>query len=93
MFCYSFLVKYHHLSIPNNGTNIPVYLYSFTNNSKKNLREFPGGPVLRTPHFHCQGPGSIPGQGTKIPQAAQHDQKRKKKKKILKWNENASLIR
>ena len=26
------------------------------------------GPVVRTWHFHCQGPGSIPGQGTKIPQ-------------------------
>ena len=33
--------------------------------------EFPGSPVVRTPHFHCQGAGSILGQGTKIPQAAQ----------------------
>ena len=30
-------------------------------------REFPGGPVVRTRRFHCRGPGSIPGQGTKIP--------------------------
>ena len=30
--------------------------------------KFPDGPVVRTWHFHCQGPGSIPGQGTKIPQ-------------------------
>ena len=30
-------------------------------------REF---PVVRTRGFHCWGPGSIPGQGTKIPQAA-----------------------
>ena len=28
--------------------------------------------MVRTPHSHCQGPGSIPGRGTKIPQAAQH---------------------
>ena len=28
--------------------------------------EFPGGPVVRTPHFHCRGAGSIPGQETKI---------------------------
>ena len=24
------------------------------------LQEFPGGPVIRTQRFHCQGPGSIP---------------------------------
>ena len=32
-------------------------------------REFPGGPVVRTRRFHCHGLGSIPGWGTKIPQA------------------------
>ena len=42
--------------------------------------EFPGGPVVRTLCFHCWGPGSIPGQGTKIPQNVQRNQKRKKKK-------------
>ena len=31
--------------------------------------EFPGGPVVRTQCFHCGDPGSIPGQGTKIPHA------------------------
>ena len=34
------------------------------------LREFPEGPVVRTWCFHCRGPGSIPGQGTKILRAA-----------------------
>ena len=33
--------------------------------------EFPGGLVVRIQHFHCYGPGSIPGQGTEIPQAMQ----------------------
>ena len=33
----------------------------------ENLREFPGGPVVRTWHSHCRDPGSIPGRGTKIP--------------------------
>ena len=47
----------------------------------KEFREFPGGPVVRTRSFHCWGPGSIPGQGTKIPQAAQCGQEKKKKKK------------
>ena len=27
--------------------------------------EFPGGAVTRTQHFHCRGPGSIPGWGIK----------------------------
>ena len=46
------------------------------------MKEFPGGPVVRTPHFHCRGPGSIPGQGTKILQATRHSQKTPKR-----WNE------
>ena len=28
-----------------------------------NKREFPGGPVARTPHFHCRGPGFDPWSG------------------------------
>ena len=40
--------------------------------------ELPGGPVVRTQCFHCWGPGKIPGWGTKILQAMQHDQKKKK---------------
>ena len=31
--------------------------------------EFPGGPVIRNPRFLAKGPGSIPGQGNKIPYA------------------------
>ena len=27
--------------------------------------DFPGGPVGKTPHSQCRGPGSIPGQGTR----------------------------
>ena len=26
-------------------------------NPKREAGEFPGGPVIRTPSFHCQGPG------------------------------------
>ena len=43
--------------------------------SKKCLREFPGGPEIRTQCSHCHG--SVPGQGTKIPQVAQCGQKNK----------------
>ena len=42
-------------------------------------REFPGGPVVKTLSFHCQGPSSIPGQGTKILQATWCGQKKKKR--------------
>ena len=38
----------------------------------RNLWEFPGGPVVRTQHSHSRGPGSIPGEGAKIPQTTSH---------------------
>ena len=37
-------------------------------------REFPGSPVVRARCFQCCGPGSIPGWGTKIPQAMKYGQ-------------------
>lgn len=49
-------------------------------NKKRNVGEFPGGPEVRTVRFQCCGPSSIPGWGTTILQAAQPDQKKKKKK-------------
>ena len=36
------------------------------------LRDFPGGPVVKTPHVQSKdaaGEGSIPGRGAKIPHA------------------------
>ena len=47
-------------------------------------REFPGGPVVRTPHFHCRGPrfDSLTGQGTKILQAARRGQKKNRMDEI-----------
>ena len=38
--------------------------------------DFPGGPVAKTLCFQCRGIGSIPGQGTKIPHAVLHSQKK-----------------
>ena len=40
--------------------------------------DFPGGPVVKTLHFNSGGMGSIPGQRTKVPHAAQYGQKIKK---------------
>ena len=42
--------------------------------------EFLGGLVVRILGFHCRDPGSVPGQGTEIPQAAKCGQKKRKKK-------------
>ena len=35
-------------------------------------RDFPGGPVVKTPRFQSRGLSSIPGGRAKIPQAAWH---------------------
>ena len=37
--------------------------------------DFPGGPVVKIPFFNSGGTGLIPGQGTKIAYAMQHNQK------------------
>ena len=39
----------------------------------------PGGPVVKTLHFHFRGTGSIPGWGTKILHAPWRGQKKKTK--------------
>ena len=44
---------------------------------KKLGRDFPGGVVVKTPAFTAGSMGLIPGQGTKIPHAAQHSQKKR----------------
>ena len=41
--------------------------------------EFPGSPVLGFHAFTIEGPGSIPGPGTKILQVPQYSSKKKKK--------------
>ena len=46
-------------------------------------RDFPGSAVVRPSTSTDVGLGSILGQGTTIPQAAQCDQKKKKKKYLL----------
>ena len=44
---------------------------------KKEIRDFPGGRVDKTPHSECMGPGFNPWSGNWIPYAAtktQHSQ-------------------
>ena len=49
--------------------------------SHKEIRDFPGGPVVKTPYFHCSGHGFVPGWETKILHATWHSHKKKKKRK------------
>ena len=39
--------------------------------SKKEWRDFPGGPVVKNPPYNAGDAGLIPGQGTKIPHAVE----------------------
>ena len=41
------------------------------------MGEFPG-LVVRNQHFHSHGVGSVPNEGTEIPQAPRHSKKKKK---------------
>ena len=61
-------------------TGITQIFSLWTQIRKGTIQDFPGGPVVKTPHFQGRGMGSIPGQGTKIPHAMQHGQKTLKKK-------------
>ena len=57
-------------------------------------RESPGGPLVRASAFTAEGPGSIPGPGTKTPEARQYGQKKKEKEYISfrPWEVRAFLI-
>ena len=45
-----------------------------------NIREFPGGLVVRILGFHCCSLGSVPGERTEILQAMWHSQKQTNKR-------------
>ena len=50
---------------------------------EKEMREFPGSPVVRTLYITTKRLGSISDQGTKIPQGAQHGKKKETKFKLI----------
>ena len=56
------------------------YLYIKDENKKVYLGSSLAAQLLGFCTFIAEGSGSIPGQGTKIPLAARHGQKKKKKK-------------
>ena len=45
-------------------------IYDHFNTSKRNYRDFPGGPVVKTPHSQCREPRFDPRSGNQILQAA-----------------------
>ena len=47
-------------------------------------REFPGDPVVGLHALPAEGLCSIPGRGTKNPQAVQHGQKKKNEAKLYR---------
>ena len=55
------------------ANNIPIYFRII----EPYLREFLGGPMVRTQCFHCYDPDSISGGGTKVWQTMKHSQKEK----------------
>ena len=46
-----------------------IQILNYVHFSKRLLRDFPGGPMVKNPPFNAGDVGSIPGQGTKIPHA------------------------
>ena len=47
-------------------------MFNFMKRHKNSTEVIPGSPMVRTPSCHCRSPGSVPGWGTKIPQATWH---------------------
>ena len=53
---------------------------------------FPGSPMVKICTFNAGGMGSIPGQGTKIPHASWHGQKKKKKCIFKPYTQESNLV-
>ena len=49
---------------------LEIKLFCSSKNTIKEIRDFPGGPVVKNPPYNAGDVGSIPGQRTKIPHAA-----------------------
>ena len=67
--------KQNVVHINNKVLSMPLKIWHIYNgilfNHKKRRQswELHGGLAVRAQSFHCHGPGSIPGWGTKMPQA------------------------
>ena len=67
---------------------IPLYFNDQCNFYLKSRKEFPGCPMVKTQHRYCQGPGLIPGQGTKTPTTWCDQKKKNERKEIMTHDVN-----
>ena len=56
-------------------------------------RELPGSPMVRTQCFHCCGPGSIPGQGTKLLHGVVKKERERERRQKYKVGAKKSLVK
>ena len=52
-----------------------LIILSARKRTKDKMRDFPGGPVVKTSLSNAGGAGSIPGRGAKIPHASRPETK------------------
>ena len=60
--CLGFLIGWPRCGAKGKGRVLGLECCQWSN-IKNRLWEFPGGPVVRTRHSHCQGPGFDPWSG------------------------------
>ena len=75
-----------HVKLKSGRTSCPeAALIIYPMNSFKSflIRDFPGGPVVKTLPSNSGGAGSIPGQGAKIPHASQTKSKAESRSNIV----------
>ena len=58
-----------HMDDSGTGTSIPLQIQPEHNK----VRDFPGGPVAKTPYSQCRGPEFDPWSGNKITHATDKD--------------------
>ena len=60
--------------------------------NKISMRDFPGGPAVKNPPYNARDTGLIPGQGTKIPQAARRLSPHATTTELTRLNEKACVL-
>ena len=59
--------QYHVVKKDSSLTTAISHLCPYFSSFKRTQRDFPGGPMFKTPHIHCRMPRFNPWLGTKIP--------------------------
>ena len=86
---FSYFVHISPFHVCGEETNRSIHKGVYVSSKKNVLRDFLGGPVVKTLPSNSGGVGSIPGQGTKIPQASwPKNQNTKQKQYCNKFNKD-----